>query len=421
MSQISVEVGASGDFMAESEPLGSMDSVPATRSYSFGTTTSKPKGIMTWSATPSKTRFLQPGQLARVKSGEDFDFEFIDATLVDGQCPFSTVKMLCCALHWRSRHLVHVVTFSAGLLILLGSLAVSRGTVIADAAMSPQIELRSPRLASTASASLLSDSRLVHGRVPLRMLTVCTGNTCRSAMMLVLFKLELQRLGLKNVIVESAGTGFRAGLHRPASPHSLTLFPELLKEHRSTRINEIALSVFDLIFCMTNEHKEAVLEQCVAERINASRTTPGEGGGGGGGGGGGSSSSSSAKASEQMQLVKLHGDLENGHGGEEVARKEEMKGCEVKVHVYPGGLDDPFNKTLVCACVICIREGQMLSVFCSLFLSHTHISPNCRFLQSFFTVTLLHDQIDVSMCVCECACLYDWVWGRVGVLNHYLW
>lgn len=72
--QVALEVGASPlvsprGYMAEGEPLGSLDSLSATKSYSFGATPSKPRGGFSWSATPSKTRFLPPHTLARIASG----------------------------------------------------------------------------------------------------------------------------------------------------------------------------------------------------------------------------------------------------------------------------------------------------------------------------------------------------------------
>jgi protein-tyrosine-phosphatase len=120
------------------------------------------------------------------------------------------------------------------------------------------------------TASTGAESGDKHGLRPFRMLTVCTGNTCRSPMMMALLRMELQRLGLKNILVESAGTGEKAALRRPASPHALTLFPEQLEDHQSRRITEKHLSVYDRIFCMTDAHKDAVVEQCMQEAKNAS-------------------------------------------------------------------------------------------------------------------------------------------------------
>jgi protein-tyrosine-phosphatase len=205
------------------------------------------------------------------------------------------------------------------------------------------------------------------------MLTVCTGNTCRSPMMMALLRMELQRLGLKNILVESAGTGEKAALFRPASPHALTLFPEQLKDHRSRRITEKHLSVYDRIFCMTDAHKDAVVEQCMQEAKNASYLRH-KGGGARNvavpeeesrtpqGGAAmdsretvaGASSSSNVSAFEagahtRMETGAPVADVSDWEAlGERDGVEPEEAGeeaCNERVSVFPGGLDDPYNKS----------------------------------------------------------------------------
>ncbi len=176
----------------------------------------------------------------------------------------------------RSHRLAHAFICACFVMIIFSVSHAGNSVVSSDIVPNIRIDARRNTTASRlpqispVRAPLFGDSLDTPGRAAFRMLTVCTGNTCRSPMMKVLLQTELQRLGLKNVVVDSAGSGVRAAEHRPASAHALTLFPHLLKDHRSMRITELSMLQYDMIFCMTNVHKEAVVDQCVDERKNES-------------------------------------------------------------------------------------------------------------------------------------------------------
>ena len=196
---------------------------------------------------------------------------FLEAGVV---CCTSNASEVCMPSIRRSHRLAHAFICACFVMIIFSVSHAGNSAVSSDIVPNIRIDARRNTTASRlpqlspVRASLFGDSLDTPGRAAFRMLTVCTGNTCRSPMMKVLLQTELQRLGLKNVVVDSAGSGVRAAEHRPASAHALTLFPHLLKDHRSMRITELSMLQYDMIFCMTNVHKEAVVDQCVDERKN---------------------------------------------------------------------------------------------------------------------------------------------------------
>lgn len=89
----------------------------------------------------------------------------------------------------------------------------------------------------------------------MKVLFVCTGNSCRSALASLFLKKRLQKLKINNVEVFSAGTGTMDGLS--ASPETI----DVLKEeginaisHRSTRLNKDLINNADLIYAMEHSH-----------------------------------------------------------------------------------------------------------------------------------------------------------------------
>ncbi len=106
-----------------------------------------------------------------------------------------------------------------------------------------------------------------------RILFVCTGNTCRSAMAEALFRKMLQdELGEAAAAIEvlSAGTWTFDG--SAASPNAITVMAEAgidLSGHRSRQITTDLLQSVDLILTMTEEQKEDVLQLAptVGERL----------------------------------------------------------------------------------------------------------------------------------------------------------
>eukprot|EP00960_Hanusia_phi_P011052 324320-Hanusia_phi.AAC.5 len=142
---------------------------------------------------------------------------------------------------------------------------------------------------------------------PYRILAVCTGNTCRSPMMMVLLRREIKEMNLSSVHVESAGIGEKAGWKRPASANALTLFPAGLSEHRSAHVSTKRISSFHRVLCMENKHASYVKEQCLREAHNSTRR----------------------QSHDEPHESKESSDL-----------------CVRSVRVFPGELEDPFGKNL---------------------------------------------------------------------------
>ncbi len=92
----------------------------------------------------------------------------------------------------------------------------------------------------------------------MKILFVCTGNTCRSVIAQGLMQKKATENNL-DIICESAGTCAFVGDR--AEETTLTLLKERdidLSSHRSRRINEYMADEYDLFVCMGKEHKEAI-------------------------------------------------------------------------------------------------------------------------------------------------------------------
>jgi protein-tyrosine-phosphatase len=94
-----------------------------------------------------------------------------------------------------------------------------------------------------------------------RILFVCTGNTCRSPLAESIARRILADSGKDNVIVESAGTNAWNG--SPASDAAILIGVERnidLSGHRSRRLTEEMLRASDLVLVMAPEHLGRVRE-----------------------------------------------------------------------------------------------------------------------------------------------------------------
>ncbi|HHV50733.1 MAG TPA: low molecular weight phosphatase family protein [Clostridiales bacterium] len=97
----------------------------------------------------------------------------------------------------------------------------------------------------------------------MRILFVCTGNTCRSPMAAVLMRRELDKRGREDIIIDSAGL---AAFGQPASPNAIAVIRELderysklLENHKSSMVTREMLDQSDVIAVMSNSHARGVI------------------------------------------------------------------------------------------------------------------------------------------------------------------
>lgn len=94
-----------------------------------------------------------------------------------------------------------------------------------------------------------------------KVMFICTGNICRSAMAEAIMKEEVNKMGKEDQIeVYSAGTyaedGDCASMH---AIEAMEYYDIDLKGHRATSLRNSKIRQMDIILCATVEHKQIVL------------------------------------------------------------------------------------------------------------------------------------------------------------------
>ena len=104
------------------------------------------------------------------------------------------------------------------------------------------------------------------GPEALRILTVCTGNICRSALAEVLLRTELEPSG---VVVHSAGTHALVGSGMPPEQQRIALgrgaAAEMVDAHRAQQLVEPLVADADLVIAMTKAHRRYAMRLVPAQ------------------------------------------------------------------------------------------------------------------------------------------------------------
>jgi protein-tyrosine-phosphatase len=89
----------------------------------------------------------------------------------------------------------------------------------------------------------------------MKILCLCTGNTCRSPMLMTLLRHQLTKQGLTHVTVDSAGSNAAHG--QAASALAVQTMAHMglsLANHRSQPLMEVDIKSYDHILCMSSSH-----------------------------------------------------------------------------------------------------------------------------------------------------------------------
>lgn len=94
----------------------------------------------------------------------------------------------------------------------------------------------------------------------MKIMFICTGNICRSAMAHWLFKHKIEKINIKNIEIYSSGiNAFTGDTPTEEAVEVMEEYGVDLKKHKATNMIESNIREMDLILCATNIHKMQVV------------------------------------------------------------------------------------------------------------------------------------------------------------------
>lgn len=95
----------------------------------------------------------------------------------------------------------------------------------------------------------------------MKMMFICTGNICRSAMAHWLMKKKVEEKNLQGIEIYSSGIFAMPGdVSTEEATKVMEEYGVNLKKHRATLTRNSNIQEMDIILCMTNSHKQSLIQ-----------------------------------------------------------------------------------------------------------------------------------------------------------------